>query len=317
MRKSVLIFGIGLALFSIACEPTNNEEVDGTEPPTEIENIEIPDPDFKDALVNTNSVDTNNDGIGDRPADLNDDGEINITEAEAVPALILYFEFPTTNTFIDLTGIEYFKNITNLELTGTYIYEVEPNYDENLSYDFTTLEDLRTLKINQMGTNHFAEIDLSGLENLEKVNLDNNRPTNFEEEFRRPENYIVLNLEGTSSLKELSLTNSFLKIDFCEVPGLEKLNLFYLEGGEPEVFDLHCLTNLKWLDISENWIHSIILKNGSVLDYFRADDIGSASEYVNYPFPEYICLDDIPEEFTQLHTLIGDETEVSVDCSFE
>ncbi len=91
--------------------------------------------------------------------------------------------------------------------------------------------------------------------------------------------------------------------------------MFYLEGGEPEVFDFHCLTNLEWLDIGENRIHSLILKNGSVLTTLRSQDIGSADNG-NYPYIEYICLDDDPEELEQIASLIDENTEVVTDCEF-
>ena len=55
--------------------------------------IDIPDPNFKNALVNFPVVDTTGNGLGDSVADLNGDGEIQLSEAEAVEGLIIsYFE---------------------------------------------------------------------------------------------------------------------------------------------------------------------------------------------------------------------------------
>jgi len=99
------------------------------------------------------------------------------------------------------------------------------------------------------------------------------------------------------------------------VPSLEQLNMRYLEGGEPEVFDFHCLTNLEWLDISENRIKKLILKNSSVLNILQVDDIGS-SDIGNYPYLEYICIDDIPEEREQISTLVDENTVVTTNCAF-
>lgn len=89
----------------------------------------------------------------------------------------------------------------------------------------------------------------------------------------------------------------------------------YLEGGEPETFDFHCLGNLKWLDISENSFDNLNLKNSSVLETFIANDIGSAGEYSNYPFLKYICIDDIQEELEQISTLRDEYTVVTTDCN--
>ena len=91
----------------------------------------------------------------------------------------------------------------------------------------------------------------------------------------------------------------------------------YLEGGEPEVFDFHCLTNLEWLDISENVIPTLILKNSSVLETFLVNDIGANHEnWAGYPYIEYICIDDIPEEREQISSLVNDDTVVTTDCTF-
>lgn len=89
----------------------------------------------------------------------------------------------------------------------------------------------------------------------------------------------------------------------------------YLEGGEPEVFDFHCLTELEWLDISENRIKTLILKNSSVLNMLDVDDIG-ASNLGNYSYVENICIDDIPEEYEQISTLINEDTVVTINCTF-
>ncbi len=43
--------------------------------------VNIPDANFKNALVNTNCVDIDGDGIGDIDADTNNDGEIQVSEA--------------------------------------------------------------------------------------------------------------------------------------------------------------------------------------------------------------------------------------------
>ncbi len=42
--------------------------------------IDFPDPNFKNALVNTKCVDTNGNGTPESDADLNNDGEIDVSE---------------------------------------------------------------------------------------------------------------------------------------------------------------------------------------------------------------------------------------------
>ena len=304
-----------LMFFATSCEPENSEE---NEPEAE-DIIEIPDEHFKFALVSTNSIDTNGDGVGDRNIDLNNDGEIQRSEAEAIQGLIITFNFPGIQKFIDLSGIENFVNLKYIKMThfwfspdagapGSYIN----------TYDFTALKKLEYLELNNMSTNYLDVLDLSGLSALKEVRLINNRPLlqdSWDEDYKIPLNYLVVDMEGVSSLTSLDITNSFLKIDFCQVPSLKELNMFYLEGGEPEVFDFHCLTNLEWLNIGENSIHSLILKNNSVLNTLLAQDIGSADNG-NYYYLEYICIDDIPEEFEQIASLRNEDTVVVTDCEF-
>lgn len=46
--------------------------------------VNIPDANFKNALINTICADTNGDGSSDSDVDFNNDGEIQVSEAEAV-----------------------------------------------------------------------------------------------------------------------------------------------------------------------------------------------------------------------------------------
>lgn len=302
------------ALFLAAsCEPDNPENK--PEPPVAEEIIEIPDEYFKHALVNTNSIDTNGDHKGDSDIDLNNDGEIQRSEAELAEGLILHFKYKDFKRYVDLSGIENFLNLKYLKMSGDHRFNKVEN-EELITYDLSALKKLEYLELNNLGTNAFEAIDLHGLSNLQELILLNSRPDyglDFEE-WNKPIAFMDLKLEGTSSLKFMDITNSFLNIDFCEVPSLKKLNMFYLEGGEPEVFDFHCLTELEWLNISENRIKSLILKNSSILNTLLVRDIGYYG--INYPFVEYICIDNIPEEFEQIATLRDENTVVVTDCNF-
>lgn len=305
-----------LLLFSTSCETGNPEEIN-PEPVQEI--IRIPDEHFKHALLSTNSIDINNDMVGDRDIDLNNDGEIQRTEAELIEGLIMNFYYMEIGRLVDFTGIENFVNLQYLKITGL---GDSPGGDiaesELISYDFTGLKKLKYLEFNNLLTNFSDALDLSGLTNLTEVRLINDRPYYdlfTEDNIGLPINFMDVNLEGAVNLINLEITNSFLNIDFCQVPSLKKLNMYYLEGGEPEVFDFHCLTNLEWLDISENRIHSLMLKNSSVLNTLLTQDIG-ASNNGNYPYVEYICIDDIPKEYEQIATLRNENTIVTTNCTF-
>ncbi|AUC82191.1 T9SS type A sorting domain-containing protein [Lacinutrix sp. Bg11-31] len=86
--------------------------------------VNIPDTAFKQILLEYNCVDTDGDFSGDSTIDLNGDGEIQNTEAEAVINLIIpIFEYvdPITgasSNISDITGLEAFSSIEILFLDG-------------------------------------------------------------------------------------------------------------------------------------------------------------------------------------------------------
>ncbi|UAB83298.1 hypothetical protein INR75_14040 [Zunongwangia sp. SCSIO 43204] len=311
MKKiRVLFLAIFSVIYLISCEPSPSEK------PEEI--LEIQDPNFKNALLSTNAVDTNNDRIGDRNIDLNNDGLIQLEEVETVESLILGFDYGIIINSVDIREIEHFSNLKYLELTtSTNEGFVENLNDAKVSYDFTALGNLEILIINHLSSNLYASINVSNLKNLTKLDLTHNNP-GYEiapEDWKYPTHFTRISMQGCVNLEELILENSFLIVDFCEAPSIKKLNMRYLEGGEPEVFDFHCLKQLEELDISENLIHTLILKNGSVLDKFWANYIGNA-ELANYPFIKEVCIDDIPEELEQISEIINEDTVVTTDCTF-
>lgn len=298
----------------ISCEPDTTPD-ESEEIPT-IEIIEISDPNFKYALLNTNCVDINNDNIGDQDIDSNNDGIIQRSEAQFPEGLILKFNEEEIQRYVDLKGIENFINLKHLEIIAGESGYVENEKTEHISYDFTALRKLEFIQINYFHTDFIQKIDLSGLDNLIEANLSDNRPSNFTLEYNVATIFTDLNLEGCSSLKKLMLRNSFSKINFCHAPNLEIIDMSYLEGGEPTIFDFHCLSNLKRLDISENFIDTLILKNSSLLETLIANNIGSEDPYFNYPFLKSVCIDDIPEELLQISKLIDENTVVNTDCTF-
>lgn len=314
-----LIFLLILFVSCSTSDPTKPTEIPENPPVETTEDIiEIPDEYFKNVLINTNSIDTNSDEQGDSDIDLNNDGEIQVSEAKKIEGLIVPIDYSEIMRIVDFTGVNNFINLKYLNITGEKNGYLEPNVDSTqISYDFSGLIKLEKLKLTGLNASYIKEINLSGLNNLKSANLDGNKPRYFIGDFDIPFNFIKMNMEGCTSLEDLSLTNSWLIINYCEIPALKTLNLFYLEGGEPSLLDLHCLNKLEWLDISENSLDSLVLKNNSVLTYFRADDIGSAYEYYNnYPFLDYLCIDDIQEEANQVSTLINENTVVTTDCEF-
>lgn len=75
--------------------------------------INFPDANFKNLLLTELLVDTNADGINDSDVDTNNDGEINQLEALQVTWLTI-----NGSNITNLSGIEYFTQITDLYISG-------------------------------------------------------------------------------------------------------------------------------------------------------------------------------------------------------
>jgi hypothetical protein len=267
--------------------------------------VTIPDANFKYLLVNSVCADFNNDGILDGDVDVNNDGEIQ--ESETLNVLQLSIDcgeyiginFYDKRIISDLTGINSFSNLKKVKWKAVEFNNIEVNLSQ--------LSHLEYILIQWANSSLITSINLSNLSKLIALDLIGIRPVNYDVS----NNNLNVNLNGTVNLTDLNYTNSFLNIDFCQIPNLKNLNCFYLEGGEPDVFDFSCLTKLETLDINENWIKTIILKNGSLLK-----SINWQQTY--YYYPEYICLDENSEELDQILQLkvAGPQTVINTYCSF-
>ncbi|WP_396596251.1 hypothetical protein [Dokdonia sp. R86516] len=318
MKKILKFLVFILVAFIYSCEPGDSPEELEEIIEIEEEVLEISDPNFKYALLNTNCVDTNINQIGDIDLDLNNDGKFQISEVESVESLILKMDFYKIVRSIDLREIKYFKNLKYLELSYTTSDGfVENTSSERIVYDFSDLRKLETLKVNYLYTDFCSSINLEGLENLTNLDLSYNRPSFLvsPDDWEYPIHFTEINMNNCPNLSDLSIVNSFLITDFCEIPSLKKLDMQYLEGGEPNIFDFHCLTQLEYLNISENYIENLILKNGSVLNTLLVNDIGAVGNS-NYPFIDYLCIDDSQEEYEQIINIIDDNTLINYNCTF-
>jgi len=171
--------------------------------------VDIPDANFKYALVNENVVDINGDGIGDMDADTNDDGEIQNSEAEAVLTLrVVNFEIES------LEGIQSFTNLLNLNCASNQIS----------SLDVTQNLELYNLNC---GNNLLTNIDVTQNQNLYELSCGSNLLTSLDVS----QNYdlIILNCHS----------NQFLNLDVSN-------NIFLIELGcsNNELTDLDVSQNL-------------------------------------------------------------------------
>jgi hypothetical protein len=193
---------------------------------TKAQNINIPDPNFKDALLNTKCIDTNGDGVYDEDADTNDDGEIQQSEAKAVIRLnISYNHIKTLKGIKEFTNLkELFCNdngLTNLDLSQNINLVKLYCFNNQISYLATTHNlNLKTL---ECYSNQLTSLDIS--KNKELINLSCYSNKLQYLNTLNNENLEIVNCWGNKLLTLDFSKNPKLKILFCYLNELTSLNL--------------------------------------------------------------------------------------------
>ncbi len=151
------------------------------------QNVEIPDPNFLAALIES--------GV-----DINGDGIIQVSEAENINSPFIFLSLSYKN-ISDFTGINAFKNIDRLDLRGNPI--------ETL--DISGLSFLKELTCSNSET--LTSINISNLSNLEDLSIHNNP------------SLITLDISNSPNIQELDCSNCALnKLDISQLINLENLN---------------------------------------------------------------------------------------------
>ncbi|SRX72520.1 T9SS type A sorting domain-containing protein [Aequorivita antarctica] len=124
--------------------------------------IDFPEGSFKYALINSEVVDLDGDGTVDSNIDTNNDGEIQVSEAEAVLGINLY----NYGIFPSLEGMEHFVNIEWLICSESYTAFVD--FSQNTKIERITISH-----------NALTNLDVSQNTNLKWLNCTNNRLVNL------------------------------------------------------------------------------------------------------------------------------------------
>lgn len=221
------------------------------------QNIQFTDPDLLFYLTTKLCVDTNGDGVFNSDADFNNDGQIQLSEAQQVTS----FSFTTVAHDIQsIGGFEHFTNLQHLTVTTISVNHL----------DFSAWPTLQSLKLSSNIGNfvfnnplltHFELqnvafsnplFDLTNLPNLEYVRIQSSHLTdnlifgthnNLEELRIFAGNYSTLNLSAMPALKYLTIGNfvgESLDISNCTV--LEEFAFRYTDnftsliGADASVF---------------------------------------------------------------------------------
>lgn len=182
--------------------------------------VNIPDANFKTPLLNFPIVDSNGDGIADTDVDTNNDGQIQVSEAQAVTALEL------NTPLADLTGIEAFTNMTRFRILNSSLTAI----------DFNLMPQLTSLEISR--NNSLTSIDFSPLVHLTTLVCDDNA------------DLLSVNLNGVSNLVSTKITyNKISSLNISNLTQLETLNCEYNQltaitlAGNPSLKNFNCSSN--------------------------------------------------------------------------
>ena len=200
--------------------------------------VNIPDANFKNALINA--------GI-----DSNSDGEIQVSEAEAVGTLYL-----GNKNIASVEGIEFFVNLWNLDL-GNFVWGSNSDtFNTITSIDVSNLTNLSSLNLS---FNQLSEIDLSNLNSIGEIGLGGNLFTSIDD--------IVFPTNG--SLFGLSINNNQL----TSIEGLPT-DLSYLDCQNNQIttLDLSSFTNLSDLNCSNNQLTSLDVSQFNLYEFYCNDN---------------------------------------------
>ncbi|MCB0456489.1 MAG: T9SS type A sorting domain-containing protein [Flavobacteriaceae bacterium] len=219
--------------------------------------VNIPDANFKNALVNTNCVDIDGNGTGDDDVDTNNDGEIQVSEAEAVTNWLRV----TFQGITSLEGIASFinmkqfhcdgNNITELDLSQNVSLEVLICYDNPLTeFDATLIPNLRLLDISYC--------------KLVTLNLGN---PNLRDVWCEENNLTTINTTGAINLMAIQCHNNGLtSLDFSSNLNLDTVNCW---GNQLTSLDFSNNSIIRQISCRNNNLINLNISNGNNINLER------------------------------------------------
>ena len=292
--------------------------------------VNIPDANFLAELIS--------DGV-----DTNDDGQIQVSEAEAVTNLVII-----SSDISSLEGINSFTNLLTLNCGFNDLNSLDLSGLSNLTQLFCRGNPLTFLNVSHLtqlteldsSKTDITSLNIPGLSNLISLVLKNNH---FQTE---------LDVTGLSNLEVLDISlGGFSVIGFEDLTNLVTLNMGMV-NSLGSTLDISHMSKLKFLNCSVSIVTSIIFPTESSLEslevthnniphldlsnqkklktlHYLGFDLetlnvknGSVEELLNIPMNDnlrYICVD--PEQFDEVQSLIEDfgytNCVVTTYCSFD
>jgi|SRR5690554_1009544 len=194
--------------------------------------VNIPDPHFKNALLN-------HDNFGGEIIDTNGDGEIQVSEAEAIIDLIVGDPF-LSGQIEDMTGIEAFINIKSLLCFRNKITSL--NLSQNTALEYLSC-----------GENRIQSLDLTN--NINLITLD--CFSNFLTELNVSQNIALQNIRCyENNLSNIDLTNN------------ENLSVFIGNNNNFSNLDLTNNNQLIGLNCENNRLNHLNIQNNNNENFY-------------------------------------------------
>ncbi len=244
--------------------------------------INFPDANFKAKLLAASSyqiiassqtLDLNGNVSSYNSIDTNGDSEIQISEA----LQIKYLKISNSN-ISNLSGIEFFTNLENLQCSNNQISSMNISNLINLKYlycssnQLTNLNVLSSTNLKEFScfSNGLTNLNVTGLTNLKNLYCSVNQLTN-------------LNFSGCTNLQNLICSqNQLTNLDFSGLTNLKELNCTY---NQLSSLDVSNLTVLNQLTCDNNYLLThLFIKNNNV-------NWMTLSFTTNWNL-KYICADD-------------------------
>lgn len=227
------------------------------------QNVNIPDVNFKNALISV-GVDTNN------------DGEIQVTEAQAIDN-VLNLE---NKNISDLTGIKAFinvkiiygryNNLTSIDMSGmTNLQNLGLAYNDLITANLSGMTNLKGLSLDH---NNLTSFNLNGATNLRNFYCNNNQLTSFDSSNLTGAIFLDYFNIGNNPLSSVHIANfpslTYFTCANNQVPStftfnnLPNINRIYLDNSKVTSIQLGGPQTLKILSLQNNLLESISFQDG-------------------------------------------------------
>ena len=246
--------------------------------------VNIPDANFKTYLVGNTAINTNN------------DTEIQCSEATAFTGTINCEWL----SILDLTGLEAFTNITELNIEGNSIINLDLSANTALTKLNANINNLTSLNVSAITTlielncidNNLTSIDVSSNTNLDILKVYNNELTS-------------LNVTSNTALTDLECNGNYI----TSLDVSNNLDLIWLITGNNNItsLDLSANTSLIYLECNDNALTSLNIANGNNGDIYDFNT-------TNNPNLTCISVDDVAYSNTNW-TNIDVQTSFSTNCN--